>query len=119
MNIGRYIISIPISLLHDLTHVNKFAKICIIFIILVRYNKVFNCILRIIMVFRDQISNIMGFSILILKCFNKSNKFRSLDQDSIWLPQMFHHKVSLIHNHNSSGKLFRSFHYNHELLETT
>ena len=37
---------------------------------------------------------------------DKYSIFRSLDQDNIWLPQMFHHKVSLIHNYNSSGKLF-------------
>ena len=43
---------------------------------------------------------------------------QSIDQENIWLSQLFHHKVFLIHNHNTSGKLFKSFHHNHELLET-
>ena len=72
----------------------------------------------------SNISYIMGFLYIEFKVLQKSNKwiniqYLPLDQDSIWLPQMFHHKVSLIYNHNSSGKLFKSSHHNHELLEIT
>ena len=44
------------------TRVNKSAQICIIFIILAKYNKVFNCILRMIFVLQDQISHLLRFS---------------------------------------------------------